>query len=221
MTPAAPPAPRTVLLAGASGLVGSELLDRLLADPAVGAVHALVRREIDRRHPKLSQHKVDFASLPPLPAVDEVYLALGTTIKAAGSEAAFRAVDFDASLAVACAARAQGATRAGVVSAMGADPASRVFYSRVKGELEEALAALGFETLVIARPSVLAGDREALGQPNRTGEKIALRLSAWLAPLIPDNYKAIEAAQVARGLLRAVASRRGRVVILSGALRKA
>jgi uncharacterized protein YbjT (DUF2867 family) len=155
-----------------------------------------------------------------LPPVTEVYLALGTTIKVAGSQEAFRAVDFDANLAVARAARAAGATRAGLVSAMGADASSRVFYNRVKGELEDALATLGFERLAIARPSVLAGDRAALGQPVRSGETLALRASRWLAPLVPDNYKAIPAAWVARGLLRAVAQGRGRTVLLSGELRR-
>lgn len=214
------PAPRTALLAGVTGLVGRELLAGLLADPGVVAVHALARRELGLRHPRLIPHQVDFAALAPLPAVHEVYLALGTTIKVAGSQAAFRAIDFDANLAVARAARAQGATRIGVVSAMGADAASRVFYNRVKGELEDALATLGFETLVIARPSVLAGDRQALGQPVRRGETLALRVSHWLTPLIPANYQAIPARAVARALLHAVPARSGRVVMLSGEMKK-
>lgn len=201
--------------------MGREILQGLLADDSVAAVHILVRRKLPLQHARLTQHIVDFAALPPLPKCDEVYLSLGTTIKAAGSQAAFRAVDFDANLAVARAARAQGATRAGLVSAMGAASAARVFYNRVKGELEDALSSLGFQALVIARPSVLVGDREALGQPKRSGEKLALHLSAMLAPLIPDNYKAVEAAAVARGLLRAVPTRHGRVVMLSGELRNA
>ena len=122
-------------------------------------------------------------------------------------------------LAVARAAKAAGAARLGVVSAMGADPASRIFYNRVKGETEQALRALGFETLVIARPSLLAGDREALGQPLRGGEKLALRVSSWLAPLIPDNYRSIAAADVARALLRGVREGAGTRVMLSGAMR--
>ncbi len=136
----------------------------------------------------------------------------------AGSQAAFRAIDFDANLAVARAAKAAGARRVGLVSAMGADARSRIFYSRVKGELEEALSALGFEGIVIARPSFLAGDREALGQPARTGEKVGLRVSALLRPLIPANYRAIAAIDVARALLARVPAARGRVVVLSGAM---
>jgi uncharacterized protein YbjT (DUF2867 family) len=211
---------RTVLLAGASGLVGREILQRLLADESVAAVHALVRRDLELRHPRLTWHRVDFTALPALPRVDEAFIALGTTIKAAGSQAAFRAVDFDAVLAVANAAIAAGATRLGVVSAMGADAHSSVFYSRVKGETEEALSALGFETLVIARPSLLAGDREALGQPVRAGEKIGLKLSRWLSPLIPAHYKPIPAEAVAAGLIRAVRETRGRRIVPSGELQR-
>src|SRR5688572_1122936 len=128
---AAAVAGRTVLVAGASGLVGRAILQGLLADDTVAAVHTLGRRPPGTQHPKLSAHTVDFGSLPPLPRVDEVYLALGTTIKVAGSQAAFRAVDLDANLAVARAAHAAGARRLGLVSAMGADSQSSLFYNRV------------------------------------------------------------------------------------------
>ena len=215
------PAQRIVLLAGASGLVGREILDGLLADDSVAAVHTLGRRELPLSHPKLTQHVVDFRALPPLPHADELYLALGTTIKVAGSQDAFRAVDYEANLAVARAAAASGATKTGVVSAMGANPRSPVFYNRVKGETEEALAALGFATLVIARPSFLAGNREALGQLVRGGEKLALRISEALRPLIPRNYASIAAKDVAAALLQAVPARVGRHVLLSGAMQGA
>jgi uncharacterized protein YbjT (DUF2867 family) len=207
-----------VVVAGATGLVGREILRGLLADETVAAVHSLGRRPTGLQHPRLTSHVVDFTSLPPLPDLDEAYLALGTTIKVAGSQSAFRAIDFDANLAVARAAKAAGACRVGLVSAMGADARSRIFYSRVKGELEEALTALGFVALVIARPSFLAGDREALGQPVRAGEKLALRVGALLRPLMPANYRAIAAIDVARALLARVPAARGREVLLSGAL---
>lgn len=207
---------RVVALAGATGLVGRVILEGLLADNSVAAVHALGRRDPGVSHPKLTPHVVDFAALPPLPQLDEVYLALGTTIKTAGSQAAFRAVDFDANLAVARAALDAGARRAGLVSAMGADAKSRIFYNRVKGETEEALSQLKFDGLVIARPSLLVGDREALGQPGRLGERVATVFSRLLRPLIPANYRAIAAADVARALLARVPTARGRVVLLSG-----
>ena len=212
--------PRSVLIAGASGLVGREILQGLLSDDSVAVVHSLGRRELPLQHPKLTQHRVDFSkALPALPSIGEAFVALGTTIKVAGSQEAFRAVDFDAVVAVAKAAKAAGATRLGVVSAMGADPRSRIFYNRVKGEMEAALATLGFDTLIIARPSFLVGDRETLGQPLRGGEKLALNVSKWLAPIIPDNLKAIDAAAVARALLDAVPKLRGRHVLLSRQMR--
>jgi uncharacterized protein YbjT (DUF2867 family) len=209
---------RTALLAGATGLVGREILQGLLADDGVAAVHVLARRPLAITHPKLQAHVVDFAALPPLPACDEAYLALGTTIKVAGSQPAFRAVDYEANLAVARAAQAAGARRLGVVSAMGADARSSIFYNRVKGELEGALAKLGFDALVIARPSMLNGDRMALGQPERSGEQMALAVSRWLKPLIPSNYRSIAAHDVAAALLREVPRAPGREVLLSGAM---
>ena len=211
-------ATRTVALAGATGLVGRAILEGLLADASVTAVHALGRREPGVAHPKLTPHVVDFKALPPLPPIDEVYLALGTTIRAAGSQAAFRAVDFEANLSVARATLAAGARRAGLVSAMGADAESRVFYNRVKGELEQALAQIPFDGLVIARPSLLTGDREALGQPGRTAEKVALAVSGLLGPLVPANYRPVAAVQVAGALLARVPTARGRAVLVSGEL---
>jgi uncharacterized protein YbjT (DUF2867 family) len=208
--------PRIVALAGATGLVGREILSGLLTDPSVAAIHVFGRRAPDAESPKVTAHVVDFRSLPDLPRVDEVFLALGTTIKLAGSREAFRAVDFDANLAVARAALAAGAKRAGLVSAMGASAGSGIFYNRVKGELEDALSALSFEGLVIARPSVLAGNREALGQPVRSGEGIALAVSRLLGPIIPRNYRSVSAAAVAKSLLARVPIARGREVVLSG-----
>lgn len=206
---------RTVALAGATGLVGHELLRGLVADPSVAAIHVLGRRKVEAP-PKVTSHVVDFAALPALPRLHEVYLALGTTIKSAGSREAFRAVDFDANLAVARAALSAGARRLGLVSAMGANAKSGIFYSRVKGELEDALTALAFERLVIARPSMLAGDRTTLGQPARSGEGIALAVSRLLGSLVPRNYRSVAAADVAQSLLTRVPVGRGREVVLSG-----
>lgn len=209
---------RAAAIAGATGLVGKAILEGLLSDGGVRAVHAIGRRPLSVQHPKLTSHVIDFASLRDLPPVDEVYLALGTTIKTAGSQAAFRAVDFDANLCVARAAVAAGARRCGLVSAMGANARSVVFYNRVKGELEDALGALPFTGLVIARPSLLVGERSTLGQPERPGEKLGFTVSRLLGPLVPSNYRPVAAADVARALLSRVPVVTGRVVLLSGAL---
>lgn len=196
---------RAVLLAGGSGLIGRELLARLLAHAQVSAVHALLRRPAKDwpSDAKLHTLQIDFAALPKLPAIDDVYIALGTTIKQAGSQAAFRAVDFDAVIATARAARAAGAKRLLLVTAMGADARSGVFYNRVKGEVEAAVQALGFESVVIARPSLLNGDREALGQPSRKGEAFAIHALRPLLGLMPKSIRPIEASDVAAALVRA------------------
>ena len=209
-------------MVGATGLVGRAILLGLLGDEKVGAVHALDRRPVPQlQHTKLIRHTVDFKALPDLPRADEMYIALGTTIKVAGSQEAFRTIDYHAVIAVAKAAKKAGVKRLGVVSAIGANAKSGVFYNRVKGDMEDALTALDFDTLVIARPSFLAGDRESLGQPRRSGEAIALGVSRVLAPLIPDNYKSIDPALVARALLDAVPNRVGRHVLMSAGMRRA
>lgn len=213
-------ATRRVVLAGATGLVGREILNGLLADASVKAVHALVRRPLERQHPKLTVHVVSFNALPPLPPADEAYLALGTTIKVAGSQAAFRAVDFDANFAVARSARDAGANRIGLVSAMGANAHSSIFYNRVKGELEDALTGVGFDALVIARPSLLNGDREAIGQPPRAGEKLGMVVGTLLKPFIPPNYRPIAASDVAGALLKRVPTARGVEVLLSAVMQR-
>jgi uncharacterized protein YbjT (DUF2867 family) len=224
---------RTALLAGATGLVGRELLQLLLADARYSAVHCLGRRAPTLRHAKLVAHTVDFANakqLSSVPACDDVYIALGTTIKVAGSQAAFKAVDHDAVVAIAQSnlhnqtdADAPHDLRIGMVSAMGADAQSGVFYNRTKGQTEAAISALGYASVSIARPSMLAGDRDALQQASRPAEQIGLVLMRSARFLIPANYQAIEAADVARALHRMVThtgSLSGTRVALSGELQQ-
>jgi uncharacterized protein YbjT (DUF2867 family) len=211
---------RKAVVAGATGLVGSYILRGLVADASVTEVHVLSRRAPGVAHAKVRIHFVDFRALPALPPLDEVYLALGTTIGQAGSRDAFSAVDLDANLAVAHAALRAGARRCGVVSAMGADARSAVFYNRVKGELEDALAALPFDTLVIARPSLLTGDRAALGQPDRLGESLANRVGAVLRPLVPARYRPVGADRVASALLATVPQLAGRTILQSDAIQR-
>jgi uncharacterized protein YbjT (DUF2867 family) len=223
-TVVAPVAARVALVAGATGLVGQAVLAGLLTDKLYTAVHAVGRRPLALTHPKLTSHGVDFSNLTSLPGiehVDDVFITLGTTIKVAGSETAFRAIDFDAVLAVARAARQAGAGKLGVVSAMGANPSSSFFYNRVKGEMEFELRALDFPLLVIARPSLLTGDRTALNQASRPGEQFGNWATRLFKPLIPLNYQAISAQDVGQALLSAVkTSPDGTHVLLSGELRQ-
>lgn len=196
-----------MLVAGGTGLVGRAMLAQLVADPRCRTVTALVRQAGQRQGlPRgVTAQVVDYTTLgqpgaPALPAADWAFCCLGTTIKTAGSQAAFRAVDFDAVLAFAQAARAAGVTRLALVSAMGAHHHARVFYNRVKGEAEQALAALGFQQLVVARPSLLLGDRQALGQTSRPGERIAQLLMPALGWLLPRKLRPISASAVAAAL---------------------
>jgi uncharacterized protein YbjT (DUF2867 family) len=209
------------LLAGATGLIGRELATQWQGP---GMLHMLARRPFAAAKAMQRVLVVDFLSLPALPAAQTAYCCLGTTIKVAGSQAAFRAVDFEAVLAFAKAARQAGVTRFAVVSALGASPNSNPkansaggFYNRVKGEMEAAVAQLGFDVVVIARPSLLTGDRSALGQPQRWGEKLALTLAAPLSALIPKAYRPIAAATVARAMQRAINEARPGVRVLESA----
>src|SRR5438067_9059100 len=198
---------RSALLAGATGLVGRALLPMLLASNHYLSVHVLLRHTpLDiKASAKLKVHQVDFAHLPEaFPTVEDVFIALGTTIKVAGSEAAFRRVDFDFVVNTARAARAAGATRLAVVSALGADTKSPVFYNRVKGEMQIAILQLGYVSVVIAQPSMLLGDRTALGQPARSGEIWAARLARPLGWIVPKAVLPIPARTVASAPLAAI-----------------
>jgi len=153
----------TVTIVGASGLVGRELLVQLCRDSSISVIHVLGRRAIhlpeDPGNAELVQHQVDFNRLAEFawPPCDMLFCCLGTTIKAAGSQEAFRTVDYDYVVESARAARRAGATRLLVISAMGANPASGIFYNRVKGEMERAVAGLGYESVLIFRPALLSG----------------------------------------------------------------
>ena len=199
------PGSRTALVAGATGLVGRALAQVLLEGDAYGRIVTLARSERvqhDARHRPLV---VDYDRLPalalPMDGAD-VFCALGTTMKVAGSREAFRRVDFTYVVRLAAVAATGGARSFSLVSALGADPTSRIFYNRVKGEMEQAVAALGFDSVLIARPSLLAGDRSALGQPPRTAERLALWLSTPFAGLIPAGVRPIKADVVARAMIQ-------------------
>jgi uncharacterized protein YbjT (DUF2867 family) len=195
---------RTALLAGATGLVGSHCLELLLHDDAYGQVTVLGRRKLGTTHRKLVQRVVDFdrlAELGDVPRVDDVFCCLGTTMKQAGSEEAFRRVDFTYVYELARLASRHRAGQFLLVSALGANRQSRVFYNRVKGEVEEAVRKLPFDGVHIFRPSLLLGDR----RESRPGERLAILAGralgfVFVGPL--GKYRPIAARAVAAAMVR-------------------
>jgi len=209
-------APRSALLVGATGLVGSFLLERLLASARYARVVIWARRDLGKAHPKLSVEIVDFERLAQRRVeAEDVYCCLGTTIGKAGSEKAFRHVDFDYPVALAGTAARSGAKRFLVVSALGANTRSRVFYSRVKGEMEEAVRAAAVPKTYVFRPSLLSGPRAEV----RWGERIGFAIGALLGPLL-GKFRPIHADQVAAAMLRAAELDLPAGVIESAAMRK-
>jgi uncharacterized protein YbjT (DUF2867 family) len=206
--------PQHILLAGATGLTGEHLLDRLLNEPTVARVLAPSRSPL-AEHAHLDNPQGELlALLPQLDGqVDTAFCCLGTTIKQTGSQDAFRAVDHDLVLAFAARARALGARHLLVISAIGADANSTVFYNRVKGEMEQALRAQNWPQLTIVRPSLLLGARQEF----RLGERLAAPFMRWL----PGKYRGIEATVLARALWRlALEEDTGTRVIESDQLRR-
>lgn len=188
-----------ILLLGATGLVGSECLKLLMREPSVSGVNVYARTPLSVSGANVSvciapldaigQHEDFFAA-------DAVICALGTTIKKAGSQPAFRAVDQDAPLAAARAAKKNGCGHYMMVSALGANAHSSVFYNRVKGETENGIIALGFPRTTIIRPSLLLGDRKEF----RLGE----RIGALFTPFIPKKYRPVQASAVAAAMVRSM-----------------
>jgi uncharacterized protein YbjT (DUF2867 family) len=211
---------RTAIIAGASGLSGRHLLLHLIADARYTAIHALVRKPVLDAHPKLIEHVVDYDHLPALPNVDDVYCCLGTTIKKAGSQEAFRRVDFDCVMSLANAARRADAKRFLVISALGASATSPAFYNRVKAEMESALQSLGFQLLAIFRPSFLLGERSE----SRPGERIGIGIFQAVGPLLlgpARKYRAIHVDDVAKAMISvAWQDARGTKVYLSDAMQR-
>jgi nucleoside-diphosphate-sugar epimerase len=187
----------TAVLVGSSGLIGKALQTKL-ADK-YDKLWAISRKPMGNLPINTANLVLDFEAdwlKTSLPNCNAFFCALGTTIKVAGSQEAFRKVDFDYVVNSAKAAKQAGATKMAVVSALGASSKSAVFYNRTKGEME-ALKNLGFSKLLIVRPSFLSGNRKELGQASRPGEAIAIAFTSVLNPLIPKKYRSISADAVA------------------------
>jgi uncharacterized protein YbjT (DUF2867 family) len=197
--------PKAALLVGASGLVGGHCLHFLLEEQSYARVIVLVRTPLSLTHEKLVQHTIDFTDLTTLGelfAVDDVFCCLGTTIRKAGTQEAFRKVDFDYPVKIAALTQHCGANKFLLVSSLGADPHSRIFYNRVKGEVEEAIQKISFKAFHVFRPSLLLGERKE----HRIGEKVgSLAMRALKNAMIGrlKKYRAIQARDVAKVMVGA------------------
>lgn len=194
---------RSALVLGATGLVGQSCLALLLQDSRYAKVHAVVRTPLGLEHPRLQAHVVSFTALGLTVSeigATEVFCCLGTTIKKAGSREAFRQVDYEYPLAAAQSALQGGAQQFLIVSSMGANPDSWIYYNRIKGEVERDIAALPFATVHILRPALLLGEREE----RRVGETIAAAALKVVKPLMlggASKYRAIAGTTVARAMV--------------------
>ncbi|MFO0722898.1 MAG: NAD(P)H-binding protein [Myxococcota bacterium] len=201
---------RRILVFGATGLIGRAAIEILLREPGHHwtEIRAAVRRPLGIQDPRLVEILVDWDHLEQVKdqlVAEDVFSALGTTIKKAGSQEAFRKVDYDYALASARIAAENGAEKLALVTALGADARSRIFYNRVKGELETAISELPYRAIHIGRPSILLGDR---GE-SRPMERLGQSAVAALGPLMRGplaRYRAIHGQTVARALLRALAA---------------
>ncbi len=202
---------KTAIIVGAGGLVGRSLVKFLLADSRYGKVVVLVRKKIDLIHVKLQQHILDFDNPDKnLLVADEIFCCLGTTIKSAGSKAAFYKVDHDYIINIAALAFLNGIKKFALVSSMGANENSGVFYNKTKGKTESDLKKIGFEQLFILRPSLLLGNRSEF----RLGESIAKLLMVNISFVIPKKYKPIEGSQVAQALISSMNSNNNGVHVI-------
>jgi uncharacterized protein YbjT (DUF2867 family) len=195
---------KTAIILGATGLVGSHLLKLLFDDSRYEQVKVLVRRPVGVEHPKLIQHIVEFDHPDEWQALvsgDDLFSCLGTTIKTAGSQEMQYKVDYTYQYRVAQIAAKHGVSTYVLVSSSGADPSSKFFYPRIKGELDRDVRELPFQTVRIIKPSVLVGER----QEKRLGESLSVALGNLLTPLIPPlkKYRPIPAAIVAQAMINA------------------
>jgi len=194
---------RTAVVAGATGLVGRELVRQLLEESAYSKVIALVRRTTGMEHPHLEERLTDFDRLEAAAgdfAGADLFCALGTTIKKAGSQELFRKVDFDYPLRLAELGKQEGIRSYSLVSAMGANARSGIFYNRVKGEAEERIAALGLRAVFLFRPSLLLGERDEFRRAERFASAAAKPLS-WIFAGPLRKYKPVEGAAVAAAMI--------------------
>ena len=207
---------QSALVIGATGLTGSILLELLLESSAFHKVHVYARRSLGITHSKLQEHLIDFDQYQSTVEADVLFCCLGTTIKKVKTKEAFKKVDLEYPVKFAQLQFGAGTKKMMVVSAMGANANSSIFYSRVKAEMEAALTAIGFEQLTIFRPALITGNRIE----HRSGEKIAAMINGWINPLLVGSlrkYRSIPATKIAQSMLAhsLLENEKGTTVLLS------
>jgi uncharacterized protein YbjT (DUF2867 family) len=191
---------KTALVAGSTGLIGSYLLQFLLASDRYDQIKAATRTDLGISHPKLIQIRIDYTKLESYASelkADDVFCCLGTTMAKARSKEKFREVDYEFPLRLANEAFHSGAKQFLIVSALGADKKSSIYYNRVKGELEHSVSRLDFQAIHMFRPSLLLGPRTE----RRPGEEAAKLFYKIFWFMLPDKYKAVHAKKVAKAML--------------------
>ncbi|MCE9499907.1 MAG: oxidoreductase [Leptospira sp.] len=216
-------AKRSALILGSTGLIGGHCLDYLLEDDSYGTVIVAVRKETKRKHKKLKQVVVDFENLEKRKEVfkvNDVFCCLGTTIRKAGSQEQFRKVDLEYPVRAAELSAKNGVKQFSIVSAMGADRKSMIFYNRIKGEVESEIQKFPFSSVMIFRPSLLTGEREEVRSGEKLGETISNVLSfAFIGPFA--TYRPIEGKAVAHAMvLESKKNVPGKRIYESGEIRK-
>lgn len=211
---------RTALIIGASGLTGGLLVQQLLANDYYSTVTIYVRKSLQINHPKLIELIVDFETINNSVNADDVFCCLGTTIKIAKTKEVFEKVDLHYPIKIAQLQKKAGSKQFLVVSAMGANANSSIFYSKTKGLMEDGLQKIGFDALYILRPSFIDGERKE----KRLGEKIGLFISAVISPLLIGplrNYASVKASAIAACMIsKAIENNKGIFTILSGEIKK-
>lgn len=204
---------RTAIIAGASGLIGKELVQKLINSDQYRLIYVLSRKKSGLVNDKIRELVIDFENIGQLKfdePIDDVFCTLGTTMKQAGSRENFMKVDYEYIVALANLGKRSGASKFLVISAMGANSKSAVFYNKVKGMTEDALKNIGFNQLIILRPSLLLGARAE----KRLAERLSGILMKAFNFLIPDNYKAIQAEKVAESMLRMASKSAEKVLVV-------
>jgi uncharacterized protein YbjT (DUF2867 family) len=208
------------IIAGSTGLVGSILLSKMLGDARYSKVVSLVRKKSDKNDPKLQEIIVDFDDIQSFVQSiqgDDLFLCIGTTMAKAGSKDAFYKVDYTYNVELAKIGLKNGVKNVCLISSMGANAASNIFYSKVKGQIEDAITALNFNTTIIVRPSLLVGNRKEY----RFGEKMGIFLSNFLNPLLIGGlrkYRSIKAEKVANAMLNSCNQKQQGLMILESDL---